>query len=164
MYFCFPQFFINLKYYFTLLLFLIASALSAKDFPMESFKKLDKLGISVTPECGVYSEAVSVSFKNKTQFTILFRLGNSDTEKFQVFKTPITLRQNTCIQVKLESANAPKSIFVGTFVVGRNHSLPFICLKVNPKEFFPPTGIYDGKLIPSSSSARSISRLYFYTW
>jgi len=144
MYFCFPQFFINLKYYFTLLLFLIASTLSAKDFPIESFQKLEKLGISVTPECGVYAEAITVSFKNNTQFTILFRLGNSDTDKFQVFKNPITLKQNTCIQVKLEGANAPKSIFIGTFIVGRKHSLPVICLKVTDSQFFPPTGIYDG--------------------
>lgn len=118
--------------------------MSAKDFPLESFQKLEKLGITSTPECGVYAESISVSFRNNSAFTILYRIGNSDTDKFQVYKNPITLKQNTCIQVKLEGANAPKSIFIGTFVVGRTHSLPVLCIKVNDSQFFPPTGIYDG--------------------
>ena len=132
---------------------MIASLVVAIDFPIESIQKLKKHGITVSPECGVYPTGISVSFKNESSFNISYKLGVSDSTGFQRYKNPIQLNQNTYIQVKLEGSGAPKSIFIGTFIVGRNHTLPVICLKVNPKEFFPPTGIYDGKLIPAGSNA-----------
>jgi uncharacterized protein (TIRG00374 family) len=134
-------------------LFLIASLVLAIDFPIESIQKLKKHGITVSPECGVYPTGISVSFENESSFNISYKLGVSDSTGFQRYKNPIQLQQNTYIQVKLEGSGAPKSIFIGTFIVGRNHTLPVICLKVNPKEFFPPTGIYDGKLIQAGSNA-----------
>ena len=134
-------------------MFLIASAVVAIDFPIESIQKLKKHGITVSPECGVYPTGISVSFENESSFNISYKLGVSDSTGFQRYKNPIQLQQNTYIQVKLEGSGAPKTIFIGTFIVGRNHTLPVICLKVNPKEFFPPTGIYDGKLIPAGSNA-----------
>jgi hypothetical protein len=132
---------------------LIASLVLAIDFPIESIQKLKKHGITVSPECGVYPTGISVSFENESSFNISYKLGVSDSTGFQRYKNPIQLQQNTYIQVKLEGSGAPKSIFIGTFIVGRNHTLPVICLKVNPKEFFPPTGIYDGKLIQAGSNA-----------
>lgn len=144
--------FFNLKYSFALLLFLIASFAVAIDFPIESIKKQKKHGITVSPDCGVYPNSISVSFENESSFNITFKLGTSNSIGFQRYKNPIQLNQNTYIQVKLEGSGAPNTVFIGTFIVGRNHTLPVICLKVNPKEFFPPTGIYDGKLIVAGSN------------
>ena len=145
--------FFNLKYSFTLILFLVASYVVAIDFPIESIQKLRKYGIIVSPECGVYANSIAVSFENNSSFNLSYKLGTSDSAGFQRYKNPIQLQQNTYIQVKLEGSGAPNTVFIGTFIVGRNHTLPVICLKVNPKEFFPPSGIYDGKLIVAGSNA-----------
>lgn len=151
-YFRIPHFF-NLKYSLTLLLFLVASLVVAIDFPIESIQKLKKHGITVSPECGIYTNGISVSFENKSSFNISYRLGATDSTGFQRYKNPISLQQTTYIQVKLEGAGAPNTIFIGTFIVGRNHTLPVVCLKVEPKAFFPPTGIYDGKLLMGGGNA-----------
>ena len=133
---------------------MIASIVAAIDFPIESIQKLKKYEITVSPECGIYSNGISISFENNSNFTISYRLGSSDSARFQRYNKPFTLEKTAYIQVKLEGSDAPKTLFIGTFIVGRNHTLPVVCLKVESRAFFAPTGIYDGKIITNAGNAQ----------
>lgn len=111
-----------------------------------SFEDLDDYGVQFTPDVGAYESTVSLNFEKPANIGISYKLGWGDSTQYQKFSSPISIKSTTLVQIKLSGPNTPTQPFLATFVIGRKHTLPIVCLTVQSSEFFPPSGIYEGTI------------------
>ncbi len=107
--------------------------------------KIKEMGIEINHLPGAYEKSIQLIIKSTDPKTKLqYKTGWNTENNFQDLKESITITSNTFLQIKVNKGKQESLIYQGNYVVGRNHHLPIICLKVNAVDFFPPDGIYVG--------------------
>ena len=129
-----------------LILFLISPILFyGQNSAYLPLKKLKELGVDINHLPGAYEKEIQIQINNQNpNLKIQYKTGWNSESTFQTWPGSIHIGSNTFLEIKVIQPNQTFQIFQGNYLIGRNHSLPIICLKVNAAEFFPPDGIYVG--------------------
>ena len=129
---------------YTLLLFLFIGAIARSQSSAHvGFQQLDSTGIHPNHYPGAYTASIDLTFEIPSGVSLYYSMNDGDSAQFRKYAGPITLRGNTFLRVKLAGSNADGKVFQGNYIIGRETTLPIICLRVRDSEFFPPTGIYE---------------------
>jgi hypothetical protein len=135
---------IRFRTYTLLLCLFICAHASSQSNTHVGFQQLDSTGVRLNHHPGVYSSSVELVFESPNGVSLYYSMNDGDSAQFRKYTGAITLQSNTFLRVKLSGSNADNKIYQGNYIIGRETTLPVICLRVRDSEFFPPTGIYDG--------------------
>ena len=117
----------------------------AQNSSHQPLKKIKEIGIEINHFPGAYEKSIQLIIKgNDPKVKLQYKTGWNAENNFQDWRGSITITSNTFIQIKVSNGSQESQIYQGNYIVGRDHQLPIICLKVNSSEFFPPDGIYVG--------------------
>jgi hypothetical protein len=143
----------------SLFLFLWMSAtLSAQTEPEQNaprvpavyFKPLrhltqEQIKVAILP--GVYKAPISLSFELPPQIELYYTKNNYKSSTRVKYTGPIPVDTVLNLQCWIKKdGKMLDTVYCGTYIVARQHTLPVISLSVVPASFFSPTGIYDGYL------------------
>lgn len=112
-----------------------------KDLSKKS-KNSSILTVSHLP--GTYSKAINFKINLNTsqeyEIFLINQLGTAKQDKEFLITIP------SVVKISYKNKKGKRKDFIGNYIVNSKHYLPIVALYVEEKEFFPPTGIYDGTL------------------
>jgi len=110
------------------------------------FAALDSIGIQYSHAPGVYEDPIDLSFQVPEGLSMTCTVGWDESIKQFRYNGPIRISENSFLTLVVSDSAAHKYTYQGNYMVGRDITLPVICLTVTPDEFFAPNGIYVGSL------------------
>ncbi len=111
-----------------------------------SLNKINDWGITLNHLPGAFLNPIELSIENPNQHKIEYKTGWDTADNLRTWKNNLKISENTFVVIRVTNSTGETKTFQGNYLVGRNHSLPIICLRVNTSEFFPPDGIYVGTI------------------
>jgi CotH kinase protein len=111
-----------------------------------SLNKINDWGITISYLPGSYLHPIELKIENPNQHKIEYKTGWETADDFRTWKNNLKISENTFVIIRVTNSKGETKHFQGNYLVGRNHTLPIICLRVNASEFFPPDGIYVGTI------------------
>ncbi len=123
-----------------------------------STKELSGLKLSHKP--GIYTKPflLKIDGGGKPNFTMELITDNRSVR----FTNSIKISSPSVLKISYNDANGVRRNFIGNYIVNVKHDLPIVALVVEPDEFFPPNGIYEGRMEknPNGGGPRTIGKAW----
>ncbi|MFM7728617.1 MAG: CotH kinase family protein, partial [Flavobacteriales bacterium] len=124
------------------------------------FAALDSIGVRYSHTPGLYDAPIDLSFDLPNGCSMKCVVGwDQATEEFP-YNGPIRIAENTFISVVVSDSLSKKYTYRANYIIGRDITLPVLCLTVTPDEFFPPNGIYEGSLVKNGDKHEAIGNAF----
>jgi len=151
----------NSKRLASLLFYLLISCTALCQFKDHvGFASLDSVGVRYSHAPGVYSNPIDLTFHLPGGCRMTYKIGWDPLATAIRYEGPIHLSENTLVTLTVSDTSSKKLTYQGNYIIGRDITLPVICLKVTPESFFPPTGIYDGKFIKGGENPVAVGKAF----
>lgn len=111
------------------------------------FRGLDSIGVHYSHVPGLYAAPIDLSFDLPKGYSVKYVVGWDQASKEFLYRNPIRIDESTFISITVTDSIQKKYTYQANFIIGRDISLPVICLTVTPNDFFPPNGIYEGSVV-----------------
>jgi LysM repeat protein len=107
-----------------------------------SLKSLEGVKISHSP--GVYNTSINLTIDLGSVKDLEIQTITSHGYK-RVDKS-ISITEPTVLRIRYTDNEGNKRNFTGNYIVNANHQIPIVALVVDSNDFFPPNGIYEGRM------------------
>jgi hypothetical protein len=124
------------------------------------FSALDSAGIRFSHAPGVYPVPIDLTFDLPAGSFMSYKIGWDPLTEPIRYTGPIRLSENALVQLEISDSLFRKYTYQGNYIIGRDITLPVICLKVTHEDFFPPTGIYEGKFIKGGENPVAVGKAF----
>jgi len=110
------------------------------------FAAFDSIGIRYSHAPGIYENPIDLRFDLPPGCRMTCAFGWDEPVQEIQYSNPIRISENTFLTIVVSDSLSKKYTYRGNYIIGRDITLPVICLTVAPDEFFPPNGIYVGSM------------------
>ena len=125
-------------------LFLISADVKI-DKTLYYFNSLKSLyGVKISHSPGVYNTSINLTIDLGSVKDLEIQTITSHGYK-RVDKS-ISITEPTVLRIRYTDNEGNKRNFTGNYIVNANHQIPIVSLVVDSNDFFPPNGIYEGRM------------------